>query len=172
MKKFIPLFLIFVFCSNDLPPEGAEFITPIECFLSIEDNNRRVPCDNFRDADINALIWSRPSNSEDCDFARLTFYFENDVDIDYISVVNINARKDFKTRDRIRIIEVTYDDFEFKRDSLYPEDTRQTQYFKIDREKTNQVNIDIVRTYSSEKYLGSDPKNECSVKFIQFWTQS
>lgn len=172
MKKFIPLFLIFVFCSNDLPPEGAEFIIPIECFLSIEDNNKKVPCDNYRDADINALIWSRPSSSEDCDFARITFYFEKDVDIDYISVVNINTRKDFKTRDRIRILEVTYDDFEFKRDSLYPEDTRDTQYFKIDREETNQVNIDIVRTYASEKYLNSESKNECGVKFIHFWSQA
>lgn len=172
MKKFITLFLLFVFCSDTLPPEGVEIISPAECFLSVEDNNKIVLCDNYRDTDINALIWSRPLNSKDCDFARITFYFENDVDIDYISMENINSRKDFKIRDRIRILEVTYDDFEFKRDSLYPEDTRETQYFKIDKEKTNQVNIDIVRTYSSEKYLGSDPKNECGVKFIQFWTQS
>lgn len=172
MKKFFPFLLIFVFCSNGFPPEGAEFITPMDCFLSIEDNNKKVPCDNYRDADLNALVWQRQSNSESCDNARFTFYFENDVNIDYISLVNLNARKDFKTRDRLRIIEVTYDDFEFIRDSLYPSDTREAQYLKIDRKETNQVNIDIVRTYSSEKYLRSDARNECGVKFIQFWSQS
>ena len=46
------------------------------------------------------------------------------------------------------------------------------QYLKIDRKEANQVNIDIVRTYSSEKYLRSDARNECGVKFIQFWSQS
>tara|TARA_Y100001970_G_C14061852_1_gene764604 strand:- start:451 stop:972 length:522 start_codon:yes stop_codon:yes gene_type:complete len=173
MKKFIPFLLIFIFCSNDFPPEGAEFITPIECFLSIEDNyDTKVPCDNYRDTDLNAFVWQRPSNSESCDNARFTFYFDDDVNIDYISLVNLNARKDFKTRDRLRILEVTYDDFEFIRDSLYPNDTRETQYLKIDRKETNQVNIDIVRTYSSEKYLTSDARNECGVKFIQFWSQS
>ena len=152
-----------------MPSEGYEIITPASCRISTDNTNNRLCNAGIR----NGLIWKRSSDNEwgDCDNARITFYFKDNVDIDYISVSNFNKRKAFKTRDRLRIINVTYGkDKEYISDRLVLEDIRKTQSFRVNspiNRQINQVNIEILGTWESEKYMGSDPKNEC-VMFIQF----
>jgi hypothetical protein len=171
MKRLIPFLLIFIFCSeNSIPPNliGLEELIPSKCTIHFGDRTEKIDCESLFDESLNGFVWSYSEN-EKCENAVLTYYFQNAVKIDYLILENLATYKEYKIRDRLKILETTYDDFGFKMDSFYPEDTSEIQYFGMEREKTQQINIYVIRAYQSENYFLSSSKNECAFGSIKFY---
>ena len=188
MKKLLILLLLFSFCNgnnetSDIEYKGSTKIFPDSCEIEVKDleNNNKYATNNYDCStffDENQGFYIFPNNDEldRCNNLQISYKFDNEVNIDYVSLENIKSERAFKTRHSFRILETYVDPDYYRMVSLYPDRTNQVQYFDV-FEKSDIYIVDIIQIYKSESYsiLGLElfePKNECSLKEFSFYGKS
>tara|TARA_B100001121_G_C18543098_1_gene551708 strand:+ start:138 stop:683 length:546 start_codon:yes stop_codon:yes gene_type:complete len=178
MKIKMLLFLItsFVMCSPPSSSESLPFeynnyekIQPNNCVVksAILDVEFEEDCSKF--VNNNAYIIEL-SNGLACNEIVISYEFQNEYQLAYIGFKNVENSRDFTVNNKFKILETVYDDFEFQRDFLNLENTKDAQYFQVER-TGKLLKAYIVQNYESERYFFNRATSNCAFQELAFYAE-